>query len=228
MQNPTIRNVAKISIAVLTVSLIATTEAFATADEDCYEAVIRGRQLVAKNDLVGALQTFRTAQRIQPVDSRPYFWIGYCLERSGDLNGAVKAYADCLNSAKMHGMDSAELRVDLGNTLCRLNYYKEAIFDYKRALVIDPSLTVAHIGLLRTYIETKDWPAANREFDYCTTHSITSPEIDYLRALALTAQGAKAEALAQIQTFISSNQRTLQNTAVMEKARALEAELKRP
>lgn len=228
MQNPTIRKAAKISIAVLATNLIAVTQAFATADEDCYEAVARGRQLLAKNELAGALQTFRAAQRIQPIDSRPYFWIGYCLERSGDLNGAVKAYADCLNSAKMHGMDSAELRIDLGNTLCRLNYYKEAIFDYKRALVIDPGLTVAHICLLRAYIETKDWSAANGEFDYCATHSITIPEIAYLRALALAAQGARAEALVQIQTFISSNQRSLQNTAVMQKAQALEAELKQP
>jgi tetratricopeptide (TPR) repeat protein len=189
---------------------------------------MRGRQQVAKNDLIGALQTFRAAQRIQPIDSRPYFWIGYCLEQTGDFSGAVKAYADCLDSAKMHGMDSAELRIDLGNTLCKLNYYKEAIFDYKRALVIDPSLTIAHICLLRAYVDTKDWQACNREFDYCASHSISVPEIAYLRALALSGQGARAEALTQIQTFISSNQRTLQNTLLMQKAQALESELKRP
>jgi tetratricopeptide (TPR) repeat protein len=187
---------------------------------------MRGRQLVANNDLANALVTFRSAQRIQPIDSRPYFWIGYCLERTGDLNGAVKAYAECLNSAKMHSMDSAELRIDLGNTLCKLNYFKEAIFDYKRALVIDPSLTVAHICLARAYIETKDWQAATQELDFCAAHSIAVPELIYLRALTLSAQGARGEALKQIETFIASNQTTLQNSLLMQKALALETELK--
>jgi tetratricopeptide (TPR) repeat protein len=198
---------------------------FASADDDCYAAVIAGRQLVAQNNIAEALQKFRTAQRIQPIDSRPYFWIGYCLERQADLKGAVKAYAECLDSAKIHGMDCAQLRINLGNTLCKLNYYKEAIYDYKRALTIDPTLTVAHICLLRAYIETKDWTAANREFDFCAAHSISVPELSYLRALALAAQGARLD---QIQTFIASNQITLQNTLVMQKAEALEAELKRP
>ncbi|MBI2811321.1 MAG: hypothetical protein HYX67_10895 [Candidatus Melainabacteria bacterium] len=208
--------------------LVAWQRADAGADEDCYSAVVRGRQLVANNDLANALVTFRSAQRIQPLDSRPYFWIGYCLERQGDLNGAVKAYAECLDSAKMHGMDSAELRIDLGNTLCKLNYFKEGIFDYKRALVIDPSLTVAHICLARAYVETKDWQSATQELDYCAAHSISVPELIYLRALTLSAQGARDEALKQIETFIASNQRTLQNSLLMQKALALETELKRP
>ncbi len=233
MQHPKIRKLAERTFVLRTLFIcvgwlsVVTPPVLASADEDCYDAVIRGRQFVAKNDLDNALQTFRTAQKIQPIDSRPYFWIGYCLERTGDLKGAVKAYADCLDSAKLHGMDSAELRIDLGNTLCKLKYYKEAIFDYKRALVIDPNLTVAHICLLRAYIETKDWQSANQEFDYCAAHSLAVPEIGYLRALALAGQGANAQALAQIQTFIASNQRTLQNTLVMQKAQALESELKR-
>jgi len=109
---------ASISLAVV-LNLYLSQNAYALADEDCYNAVMRGRQLLANNDLPNALLTFRNAQRISPIDSRPYFWIGYCLERTGDLNGAVKAYADCLDSAKVHGMDSAELRIDLGNTLCK-------------------------------------------------------------------------------------------------------------
>jgi len=105
-------------------------------------------------------------------------------------------------------MDSAELRIDLGNTLCKLNYFKEAIFDYKRALVVDPTLGIAHICLARAYVETRDWQAATRELDFCAAHSISAPELTYLRALALSAQGAKDEALQQIEMFIHSNQRT--------------------
>lgn len=217
------------TFSLVTLSLLIPGQASnASPDEDCYDAVIAGRQLVAKSNFNDALQKFRTAQHIQPLDSRPYFWIGYCLEHQGDLKGAVKAYAECLDSAKMHGMDSAQLRINLGNTLCKLNYYKEAIFDYNRALVIDPSQAVAHICLLRAYVETKDWTSANREFDFCVAHSISVPELGYLRALSLAAQGAKSDALNQIQTFIASNQITLQNTLVMQKAQALEAELKRP
>jgi tetratricopeptide (TPR) repeat protein len=197
------------------------------ADEDCYSAINRGRQSVTNNDIPGALSSFRAAQRFQPTDARPYFWIGFCLERSGDLNGAVKAYADCIDAAKLHGMDSAELRIDLGNTLCRLNYFKEAIYDYKRALSVDPSLTVAHMCLARAYIETKDWPGAMRELDFCATHAMSMPEAGYLRALALAGLGARTDALKQIQSFLSSEQRTLQNPPLLQRALALESELKR-
>lgn len=228
MQQRTTRKIGKSFQIILVVvfNLVAWQSANATADEDCYDAVVRGRQMVANNDLVNALVTFRAAQRISPVDSRPYFWIGYCLERTGDLNGAVKAYAECLDSAKMHGMDSAELRIDLGNTLCKLNYFKEGIFDYKRALIIDPTLTIAHVCLARAYVETSDWQAATQELDFCAAHSISVPELTYLRALTLCARGARSEALKQIETFISSNQRTLQNSMLMQKALALETELK--
>jgi tetratricopeptide (TPR) repeat protein len=197
------------------------------ADDDCYNAIMRGRQYVTKNDIANALLSFRTAQKFQPSDARPYFWIGYCLERTGDANGALKAYADCLESSKQHGLDSAELRIDLGNTLCKLNYFKEAIYDYRRALVIDPSLTVAHLCLARAYIETKDWANAMHELDFCRTHSLAVPEIGYLRTLALIGQGARAEALNQIQIFTNSQQRTLKNEALLQKAQALESELKR-
>lgn len=230
MQQRTTRKIGKSFQIVLVVffNLVAWQSADATPDEDCYNAVVRGRQMVANNDLANALVTFRAAQRMSPVDSRPYFWIGYCLERTGDLNGAVKAYSACLDSAKSHSMDSAELRIDLGNTLCKLNYFKEAIFDYKRALVIDPSLTVAHVCLARAYVETNDWLSATQELDFCQAHSIWAPELAYLRALTLCAQGARSDALKQIETFISSNQRTLQNSMLMQKALTLQAELQRP
>jgi tetratricopeptide (TPR) repeat protein len=212
----------------ITLMIACSNEVYALqADDHCYSAIMRGRLYVTKNDMPNALLSFRTAQKFQPSDARPYFWIGYCLERNGDANGALKAYADCLESSKQHGMDSAELRIDLGNTLCKLNYFKEAIYDYRRALVIDPSLTVAHLCLARAYIETKDWANALHELDFCQTHSLAVPEVGYLRALALTGQGARAEALNQIQIFIGSQQRTLKNEALLQKAQALESELKR-
>jgi tetratricopeptide (TPR) repeat protein len=222
----------KKSLVVTFIALVLTGFAPSTfalqADEDCYSAINRGKQSLTNNDIPGALSSFRAAQRFQPTDARPYFWIGFCLERSGDLNGAVKAYADCIDAAKLHGMDSAELRIDLGNTLCRLNYFKEAIYDYRRALTIDPSLTVAHMCLARACIETKDWTGAMRELDFCAAHAISVPEAGYLRALALTGLGSRPDALKQIQSFLNSEQRTLQNPPLLQRALALESELKRP
>lgn len=196
------------------------------SDDDCYSAVMQGRQLLINNDYVKALSAFRAAQKLQPIDARPYFWIGYCLERTNDLNGAVKAYADCLDAAKLHAMDSAELRIDLGNTLCRLNYFKEAVYDYRRALAIDPSLTVAHLCLARVYIETKDYNGALQELDFCISHSFPAPEIGFLKALALQGTGSRVEALAQLRSFIAE-QKSLQNSQIMARAMALEAEWQR-
>lgn len=199
-----------------------------SADQECYNAVMHGQQLLSNNDWNNAMLAFRSAQKMQPLDSRPYFWIGYCLENTGDLKGAVKAYADCLNTAKMHGMDSAELRIDLGNTLCKLNYFKEAIFDYRRALIIDPSLTIAHLGLARAYIETRNWQSALQELDVCRKQSLQPPELPYLRALALAGAGARQDAARELEAFVTANKGSGSEPQLMQKAVTLLDELKRP
>lgn len=209
--------------AVLTVAglLLSINPAFAAqADEDCFQAMEKGKAALSKNDVQQALKFFRSAQQLQQSDARPYFWIGYCLEKANDSSGAVKAYAQCIEAEKLHGMDSAELRLDLGNALCRLNYFKEAIYDYKRAIEIDPTLVVAHLALARAQVSMKDWNSALVEMDYCANHGFAAPELNYLRALALDGMGRRNDAIQALQTFITE-QPTLQNSQIMQKALAL-------
>lgn len=194
------------------------------ADEQCYATMNQGRQALAENDMRRAMLLFQAAKQMQPSDARPYFWIAVCLDQSGDANGAVKAYADCIAAAKEHGMDSAELRIDLGNALCKLNYYKEAIYDYRRALQIDPNLNIAHLYLARALIEKGEWAKALSELDLCNNQ----PEVPFLRSLALKGEGNRPEALKEIRRYLASLQGNATNGPQADRAHQLENELARP
>ncbi|MGK3888185.1 hypothetical protein ABI011_14765, partial [Enterococcus faecium] len=86
--------------------------------------------------------------------------------------------------------------------------------------------TVAHLCLARAYIEIKDFKAALQELDFCGAHSFTPPEFGFLKALALDGVGARPDALNQLRSFITE-QRALQNSRIMQRAIALEAEWRR-
>lgn len=194
------------------------------ADEQCYATMNQGRQALGVHDIHRALLFFQTAKQIQPADARPYFWIGVCLDQMGDANSAVKAYADSIAAAKEHGMDSAELRIDLGNALSKLNYYKEAIYDYQRAVQIDPDLKIAHLFLARALIEKGEWTQALSELDLCNNQA----EVPFLRALAFKGAGDPAQALIEIRRYLTSLNGNTANNRLADRAHQLEKELAMP
>ena len=197
------------------------------SDDQCWTLMSQGKKVLAANDLHRALAIFKQAQQVNPTDARPFFWLGLTLDQLGDLKGAVQAYADCLDLAKQRNLDCPELRIDLGNVLCKLNYFKQAVYDYQRALEINPSLTVVHMYLAKALIDSGQYQEAMGQLDLYSRLSIKDPTIPYLRALALKGLGNSGAALTQAQDFLDALPAEMLNTPLAQKGRLLEVELKR-
>jgi tetratricopeptide (TPR) repeat protein len=120
----------------------------------------------------------------------------------GQSDLALTDYEKCIAVARNeHGMDCAQMRVDLGNLLCRLKYFREAVYDYRRAIEIDPRLTVAHWYLARALIEQGLWSQALEELNQCSQAGLNDPSIPFMKALALRALNDFNGALQELANF---------------------------
>lgn len=163
--------------------------------------IASGRQLLAQHRYSEAQAQFSRYANCYPADPRGFFWLGIAQDEGGDPAGALKMYSRSLDDAKDIGMDSAELRTNLGNTLLKLQYTKEAAYDFKRALEIDPTEIRAHLGLAQTDLLAGDWQDALNQLQTCSSQGFNDPSMPYLKARALLALGRPAEAREQLQLY---------------------------
>ncbi|HEY9719074.1 MAG TPA: tetratricopeptide repeat protein, partial [Trichormus sp.] len=160
-----------------------------------------GRQLLAQRRFAEAQAQFSRYVNSYPADPRGFFWLGVAQDEAGDPAGALKMYSRSLDDAKDLGMDSAELRTNLGNTLLKLNYIKEATYDFKRALEIDPTAIRAHLGLAQTALQTGLMQDALAQLQTCSEQGFTDPVMPFLKAKALLGLRRGNEAREQLQLY---------------------------
>ncbi len=162
-----------------------------------------GKNFFLANDYASALNSFRQFEAVRPNNFPVHFWIGLILDQNGDAAGALDQYRQSLTQAKTVDMDSAELRVNLGNTLSKMGYSKEPLADYQRAIVIDPMNPLAHLGLSKCLIDSGDYAAALKAVDRFGTLGGRDINVPLLRGLALAGQGNYAEARQQLRNYLS-------------------------
>jgi tetratricopeptide (TPR) repeat protein len=126
---------------------------------------------------------------MRPEDPQGYFWVGLMQDKQGAVDDSIRSLATSLEKCKNLGMDSAELRVDLGNVLVKRNYMKEAIYDYQRAIEIEPLLTIGHVNLTKAFLHEKQWSKAIAALDHATQLGISDPSFARLRMQALKGMG---------------------------------------
>jgi len=206
---------------------LSASAAWATqADEDCYHLTVQGRQVRAAGNLPLALSIFKRAQAIVPSDARPYFWLAICEDEMGQPELALDAYYKCVAAAKDHHMDSAEMRIDLGNLLSRMKYYQESVFDYRRAIEIDPRITIAHLFLARALIELGSWSQSLEELKACTTFGLNEPSIPFLKALCLKEMGDYPAALKELEDFFGTTSDAIKHSTLGRQAVVLQMQLR--
>lgn len=166
----------------------------AAAIQQAEKDLEEGRKQLDKSHLAQAEAAFTHASSISPRDPRSFFYLAVLKDQSGDSDAAIKLYAQALDRTKDLGMDSAELRSNLGNTLLKTNYIEQAIYDFKRALEIDPSCSSARLGLTHAYLDSGEYAAALQELQNGTDHAMVDPSVPFLRACALKGLGRTVEA----------------------------------
>jgi len=166
------------------------------------EILARGRQLLKDGQTAAALTSFNDFIRLRPRDMSGYFWQGLALDQSGLPGKAIWSYSNSLDLAMQNGMDSAELRLNIGNTLTKLNKLDDAIFNYRRAIEIDPKLARAHFNLGRALIAKGEAGAAYDELERSAQLNLQDSTLSYYRGLALQAMGKTAAAREQLTIFL--------------------------
>lgn len=153
-----------------------------------------GRRLIDQRRYEDAISRFKQYCLMRPQESTGYFWAGITYDEMGNYSASEKSYRDALVRAENEGMDSAEIRTNLGNALLKQKKIDEAIDEYKQANEVDPLYALAKLNLARAYIEKGDGASALMTIDKCAELHFKGLHIKYYRAKALLLLGRKDEA----------------------------------
>ncbi|MBX3075937.1 tetratricopeptide repeat protein [Candidatus Obscuribacterales bacterium] len=165
------------------------------------------RQLISAGNPAFAVEPLDKAVKLRPRNLSVYFYRGLAYDESGDPSRAVKDYMESLERAKTVGMDSAELRTNLGNSYMKLNFVPDAIIEYQKAIEIDPSSGAAHLQLGRAQLMKGDYNDALKNLRKAESLGYSDASLPYLKALSLAALGSKEEARNELAPLLSEDAR---------------------
>ncbi len=117
------------------------------------ESLAEGQKFLASGQAPKAVTLFKQYVSEHDSDGEGYFWLGTALNEIGDAKGSVEAFAQAVTLNSRTGADSAQLRVNFGNSLLVLERTDEALFQYHKALTIDPNEARGYFNLARAQIK---------------------------------------------------------------------------
>ncbi len=182
--------------------------------------------MIAVGQLDSAIGLLQKSLGYRKVDPTPQFLLGLIYDQKGDSQAALTNYTLSVKKATSLGMDSSQLRINLANTLVKLNYLKEAEFDYKRAIVIDDKNEVAHLNYGRLLLFRGDYSGAFRELQRAHELMATDPNLPLYEALALKGLGNIEESRLQLQVFLDRSKGISSDPRVINMAEKLLAGMK--
>lgn len=171
-----------------------------TSDDDAsaaWDLLLRARQDLTAGNLERALAHAQRFIDAKPLEPEGYFWEGVIYDELDDHAAALRSYKEAVDTVLKAGMDSADLRVNLGNALLKLGKGEDAIWQFRRAIEIDSRLAMAHLNLGRAYLEKEEPAKALECFQHCRELHCNAPQLYYYSAKAYKQLGRTAEAQAQ-------------------------------
>lgn len=170
---------------------------------DYLDILYKGRDFYSHGDLQNALAQFKEFARLKPNNLAVHFWLGTVYSELGMNKQALDEYSSSLKLAASVGMDSPELRINLGNCMCQEGYVKESLFDYERSLVIDKRYALAYLGMAKCRIESGDFDGALTALGEYQRAGGNDRNAILLRGLALAAKEQLVEARYCLNLFLN-------------------------
>ncbi|HNH73729.1 MAG TPA: tetratricopeptide repeat protein [Candidatus Obscuribacter sp.] len=179
---------------------------------DNLDILYLGRGHYAGGRLPEALAAFQEFARLKPNNLAAHFWLGTVYDELGRPREALDEYSQALRLAGSVGMDSPELRINLGNRLAREGYLKESLFDYQRSLVIDKRYALAYLGVAKCLLAQGDNQGALKALDQYQQAGGNDVNAILLRGLTLASLGRGLEAQYHLRLFLKQAIPGLENT----------------
>jgi len=130
----------------------------------------------------------------------PGLWIVFCVAASLiDQTAATSQNTPTKPPAR----EEAYRANNIGVALLEQYKHKEAADAFKRALQLDPGLTLARINLGIALFNMPDLPAAQRELQSAATAAPNAPQPHYVLGLLAKAQNKPVEAIASFQKVLA-------------------------
>lgn len=161
-----------------------------------------GRKLIDQRRYEEAVVRFRQYCLMRPAEANGYFWSGVTYDEMGNYSASEKSYRDAITRAENEGMDSAEIRTNLGNALLKQRKLDDAIAEYKRATEVNPLYALSYLNLARAYIEKGDGHTALAMLDRCDELHFKGLHFKYYKAKALLLLDRKEDASALAKQLI--------------------------
>jgi tetratricopeptide (TPR) repeat protein len=138
--------------------------------------------------------------------------IGRLHEIHADFDGAIRT----LTARVRANLNDAQAHLDLAHAYTRLDSHDDAFVEYAAALLIDPRVPAAHIGIGQVHLAAGRFDRAVIALERAVALQPRSPEARYALALALRGARREEESASHLTAF---NQ--LQTQAVEERRRAM-------
>lgn len=167
-----------------------------------WDLLTQTRQLLNAGQLQQALATVQQFIRNKPLEPEGYFWQAVIYDELDDTKFALRSYNAAVDTVLKAGMDSADLRVNLGNALLKMGKTEDALWQYRRAVEIDSRLPMAHLNLGRALLQKGQAMQALDCFSRCRDLHFSSPQLFYYSAKAYQQMGRRQEAQSQIQLVL--------------------------
>ncbi len=174
-----------LSIYVSTIIIVALFSVQSILAEDKDFLYQKGVKLISEKQYEAARLVLRQYIQSDTLNANVFFDLGYCDECRGKYNDAMISYLNCLNLSKLYCLDSSVLRLNMANCLVHLKQFKEADFNYKRALEIDPKYNLARFNQARLYLFLNNYKAALDSFSQCQFDGYTNEWLGYFQAFCL-------------------------------------------
>lgn len=190
----------------------------------------QGRKLLLKEQ-PAALEQFQRYVEKHPEDSEGYFWLGTALLEQQKSDAAIAALRTAVELNSARGLDSAQVRVNLGNALLASNRVDEAIVEYKRGIKINAYEPRAHFNLARALLkkETPYYAAvALSHLNIADELGLSLPEIWKYRAQAYALTKRYDEAGKQLSEYLAKLPYTSANGEARRKVSDLIGTLNNP
>jgi tetratricopeptide (TPR) repeat protein len=162
-----------------------------------------GCQLLRNGEAVQALPLIQQFIAANPLEPEGYFWQAVALDKLHEFDHALQAYSKALTESTKVGMDSAELRMNVGNVLLKQGKTSQAIVQYQRAAEVDPGLPLVQLNLGRALLAQNDTAGALACFQRCEALHFEPVQLPYYRAKALLLAGRPEEARQQVRQALA-------------------------